>query len=379
MSGDTSILLVDDEAIVRESLSAWLEDEGFVVYAAGSGEEALGLLAKAKPDVAVIDIKMPGMDGLTLLKRLRELDDRLPVVMMTAHATVESAVRSMRDGAYDYVMKPFPPEKLTNLIRHIVSHHRLALAYDQLHADWEQVRPWLAYSRQLLNLGQAFEGFVSQCGREIRAAVDSLQEAEARLQELSTDTELRRAVVDCVAAAQSQARASLRAIENALRCVTEGRPQPHPVRVNESAEQAWAILRNVPQYAHLTVHTRVPADTPAVRAEFWSLVQVFQNLIDFAASSLGGRGSVEVEAITSKENVEIHVSVPGEVPPPHVMAAVQTPPFLGQCLPAPLLGLVVARIVAERYGGRFEIRPVPPDRFALVVVLDRAETQEQKS
>ncbi|MDZ7413582.1 MAG: response regulator, partial [candidate division KSB1 bacterium] len=128
MSGDTSILLVDDEAIVRESLSAWLEDEGFVVYAAGSGEEALGLLAKAKPDVAVIDIKMPGMDGLTLLKRLRELDDRLPVVMMTAHATVESAVRSMRDGAYDYVMKPFPPEKLTNLIRHIVSHHRLALA-----------------------------------------------------------------------------------------------------------------------------------------------------------------------------------------------------------------------------------------------------------
>lgn len=379
MSGDTSILLVDDEAIVRESLTAWLEDEGFVVHAAESGEQALELFPKARPDVAVIDIKMPGMDGLTLLKRLRELDDRLPIVMMTAHATVESAVKSMRDGAYDYVMKPFPPEKLTNLIRHIVSHSRLAMAYDRLHAEWEQVRPWLTYSRQLLNLGQAFEAFITQCGREIRTAVDSLQEVEAHLQELDIDAGLRRQVVEQVTAAQSQARASLRAIENALRCVTEGRPQPHPVRVIEAAEQAWAILRNVPQYAQLTVELNIPPDTPPVRAEFWSLVQVVQNLIDFAASSLGGRGTVEVTAITSEQSVEICANVTGEPPPPQVVAAVQTPPFLGQCLPAPLLGLVVARIVAERYGGRFEMRVLPPDRFALAVVLDRAEGHEEKT
>ncbi len=336
MSGDTHILLVDDEPIVRESLSAWLEDEGFIVHAAESGEEALEQFAKAKPDVAVIDIKMPGMDGLTLLKRLRELDDRLPVVMMTAHATVESAVRSMRDGAYDYVMKPFPPEKLTNLIRHIVSHSRLAQEYDRLHADWQQVRPWLTYSRQLLNLGQAFEAFVSQCKREMRAAVELLQEAQGRLQELGGEAELRRWVEDRLVAAQAQARASLRAIENALRCATEGRPQPQPVSVPEAAEQACAIVRHLPQYEQLAVHVALPPETPPVRAEFWSLVQVIHNLLDFAASVMGGQGELRIGATTDGDTVEISLCVPGQLPPPQVLAALETPPFLGQCLPAPL-------------------------------------------
>jgi len=371
VSEKTCILLVDDEAIVRESLSAWLEDEGFAVYAAESGEQALEQFSQVKPDVAVIDIKMPGMDGLTLLKRLRELDDRLPVVMMTAHATVESAVRSMRDGAYDYIMKPFPPEKLTNLIRHVVSHQRLALEYDRLHADWQQVRPWLVYSRQLLNLGQAFEAFVSYCGRDIRKAVELMEEVRQRLEGASLGREELRVLLDNLGAAQREARTSLRAIENALRCVTEGRPQPQAVDVAEAAERALAVMRQVPALSQLTVELSVPDGLPAVRAEFWSLVQMIQNLVDFAASSLVGGGALVVRAAPAGESVEISVSFPSPGLSPEVVAALERPLFLGQCPTPPILSLAVAKVVAERYGGRLEVRSPGRGEVALVAIVDR--------
>ena len=119
------ILLVDDEDIVRDSLTMWLEDEGFDVATAKTGQEAMEIMAKERFDAAVFDIKMPGMDGLTLLKIAREHDKLMPIVMITAHVTVESAVQSMKDGAYDYIMKPFPPEKLTNLLRNIFEHQQL--------------------------------------------------------------------------------------------------------------------------------------------------------------------------------------------------------------------------------------------------------------
>ncbi|MGQ9853908.1 MAG: response regulator [Candidatus Oleimicrobiaceae bacterium] len=368
----TSILLVDDEAIVRDSLSAWLEDEGFVVHTADSGERALELFSQVKLDIAVIDIKMPGMDGLTLLKRLRELDDRVPVVMMTAHATVESAVRSMRDGAYDYLMKPFPPEKLTNLIRHVVSHQRLAMEYDRLHADWRQVRPWLAYSRQLLNLGQAFEAFVSHCGRDIRKVVELTERAQQRMAGAPLEPEQRRLLADELAAAQSQARTSLRAIESALQCATEGRPQPEAVHVGEAVERAWAITRHVPTLGVQELELAVPEDLPPVRAELWSLVQLIQNLIDFAGSALAAEGRVALRAAIVGECVEISVSFPCEEVLPEVIAALERPLFLGQCPTPPILSLVVAKLIAERYGGRLEVRSGPQGQVSLVAVMNRA-------
>jgi len=134
-----SVLIVDDEAIMRESLSAWLEEEGFAVHAEAEGLAAIQYAREHPVDVAVVDIKMPGMDGVTLLKKLHEVHKDLPVVMITAHATVENAIQSMKEGAYDYLMKPFPPEKLTNVIRRIVEHRRLVEENIRLRKERRQV------------------------------------------------------------------------------------------------------------------------------------------------------------------------------------------------------------------------------------------------
>lgn len=125
MAEKPRVLVVDDELIIRDSLTAWLEDDDFVAEAVASGMEALEKLATWPADVVVVDIKMPGMDGITLLKKIKEMNAGIPVIMMTAHATVDNAVQSMKDGAYDYIMKPFQPERMSTLLRRVVEHQRL--------------------------------------------------------------------------------------------------------------------------------------------------------------------------------------------------------------------------------------------------------------
>jgi len=126
MSEKPKILIVDDETIMRNSLTKWLEEDDFTPIAVSSGMQALEILEKDEPDVILVDIKMPGMDGITLLKKLKEKHENIPVIMITAYATVENAIESMKEGAYDYVMKPFPPEKISYLLKRIVEHQRLA-------------------------------------------------------------------------------------------------------------------------------------------------------------------------------------------------------------------------------------------------------------
>ncbi len=113
------ILVVDDELIVRDSLSEWLDDAGFTADMAGSGQEALTMLAEESYHLMLLDIKMPGMDGTEVLRKAKEDFPDISVVMMTAYATVETAVEAMKTGALDYLMKPFDPDILVPKILQI--------------------------------------------------------------------------------------------------------------------------------------------------------------------------------------------------------------------------------------------------------------------
>ncbi len=113
------ILVVDDELIVRDSLKEWLEDEGYTVSMAASGPEALELISREAFQLMLADIKMPGMDGVELLKRCMEIVPEMSVVMMTAYATVETAIEALKTGALDYLIKPFDPETLIPMVSRI--------------------------------------------------------------------------------------------------------------------------------------------------------------------------------------------------------------------------------------------------------------------
>jgi nucleotide-binding universal stress UspA family protein/CheY-like chemotaxis protein len=113
---DFRILVVDDELIVRDSIKEWLEDEGFSVDMAASGPEALDKLSTKSYHLMLTDIKMPGMDGVELLKKAHKRFPDLTVIMMTAYATVETAIEALKIGALDYLLKPFDPEILVDKV-----------------------------------------------------------------------------------------------------------------------------------------------------------------------------------------------------------------------------------------------------------------------
>jgi DNA-binding NtrC family response regulator len=112
-----SILIVDDEESVRDSLFNWFIEDGFSVECAENAMKALILLESGNFDIILADIKMPGMDGMEMLRRIKVLKPESLVIIMTAFATVDTAVKALKDGAYDYVTKPFDPDDLTHLIR----------------------------------------------------------------------------------------------------------------------------------------------------------------------------------------------------------------------------------------------------------------------
>ena len=129
MTKKARILVVDDEAPMRESLKDWLMEEGYEVGLAASGKEAIAMARKKNWDVILLDLKMPGMDGVETLKRLKgkEVNTEAEILMMTAYATVDTAVQAMKEGAFDYLVKPFSPDEIEMQIKKIVTHRELVL------------------------------------------------------------------------------------------------------------------------------------------------------------------------------------------------------------------------------------------------------------
>jgi len=111
------ILIVDDEAGILDTLQILFRNEGFDVTVAGSGRLALEALGKEKPDLVLSDIRMPGADGIEVLTRAKEVDPELPVILMTAQASLQSAMRAVNEGAYHYIQKPFSNDELLTICR----------------------------------------------------------------------------------------------------------------------------------------------------------------------------------------------------------------------------------------------------------------------
>jgi len=119
------ILVVDDEAIVRESLSEWLKDVGYQVFTAENGPKALEMIEKEKPGIMIADLVMPGMDGIELMKKAKAQQPKIEVIIITAYASIPTAITAMKEGAYDYIEKPFCPERAEFLVEKLAEHQEL--------------------------------------------------------------------------------------------------------------------------------------------------------------------------------------------------------------------------------------------------------------
>jgi DNA-binding NtrC family response regulator len=138
MKKKVKILVVDDEAVIRDSFYEWLSELGYDVLVAENGNKALQVIQDKKPDIAFIDLVIPGTDGIEILKRAREVSGDICCVIMTAYGGVSTAITSMKEGAFDYIEKPFCPGKVELLIEKMVEHQNIKKENKLLHHKLEE-------------------------------------------------------------------------------------------------------------------------------------------------------------------------------------------------------------------------------------------------
>ena len=132
MNKNINILIVDDEFSVRDSLFKWFREDGYSVDTAENAVMALKKIQDSKWDLLLLDIKMPGMDGMELQKRVKEIDPNIIVIMITAFAAVDTAVQALKVGAYDYVTKPVDPDYLSHIVNNALREKKLSIENLQL-------------------------------------------------------------------------------------------------------------------------------------------------------------------------------------------------------------------------------------------------------
>ncbi len=150
-----TVLVVDDEASILESVTDILEDEGFSVKVAASGEEALGLMREELPNIVLLDIWMPGMDGIEVLKAIKEEWPFVPVVIMSGHGTIETAVKAIKLGAYDFIEKPLGYEELVMTLKN-------ALRFAELEDENVVLRQMVATTKELTGQSPAMQALKEQ-------------------------------------------------------------------------------------------------------------------------------------------------------------------------------------------------------------------------
>jgi two-component system, NtrC family, response regulator AtoC len=163
MSG--TVLIVDDERTLARAIRAFLIESGYEAEVAGDGEQALGMLETLRPDVVFSDVRLPGMNGIDLLRRIREYDAAIPVVIMTAYGTIEGAVEAVKLGAFDYLKKPVDLEELklladrareTSQLKQELSYYRSRVAppvrFGEVIGDSPAIRGVLEQARQIAAL-----------------------------------------------------------------------------------------------------------------------------------------------------------------------------------------------------------------------------------
>src|SRR5438874_3014842 len=121
----TRILVIDDESAIRDSLRMTLEYEGYEFIGAATGQEGLALAEREAPDLVLLDVKLPGMDGIGVLERLRNMNESLPVIVVSGHGTISTAVEATKKGAFDFIEKPFASERVLVSLRNALDHRQL--------------------------------------------------------------------------------------------------------------------------------------------------------------------------------------------------------------------------------------------------------------
>jgi len=358
--GAVRILLIDDEEIVLDSCAAILLGEDYELATAPDGTRGLALLEEFRPDIVVVDLKMPGLSGFEVLARIREVDPTIVALVMTGYATVQSAVDAMKQGAYDFLPKPFTPDEFRLIVRRSVEKRTLVLETIALRRERELLR----------------EHFASIVSHELKAPLAAVQQnlfvLERELAPAATEDQRGR-----LARIKVRIGDLLQLIETWRRGVSVDieaiKARRAAVPVSVPIGKAVESLADAAARKEIALTASVPEPAPVVWGDQGTLTETLVNLIGNAVkySRVGGHIAVSAEADAAE--VRLAVADDGVGIAPEDMPLVFDAFYSGRPGAAGErgsgLGLAISRRVIEAHGGSIAVQSTPGKGSTFVITL----------
>jgi len=399
MAGKAIVLVIDDEEGMRDFLSFVLQTEGYQALTAAEGQEALKLMERDNIDAILTDLKMPGMDGIELLRRIREYDGNAVVVIMTAYASLQSALEAMKYGAYDYLLKPFDDvDTVMNTIARAVERRRLAQRNARLLDDLERANQQLSRmyedaQRQAVDIKQSYEELKALgelntrfTVKIFRALLDSLAHIKGRLTLLTSGRlgSLSDEQRDELAFAEWRTDELIHLIDDALYLrdseAGQARLNPQPMSLAAVIEQACRRVRNKADEQAITLDCDVPANLPLILGDEARLRQAIAHLLDNAIKFSPPFGQVSVSLRREGNQMRLTVRDQGEGIPAdkmqHVFDHFYQADSSRQQTAGLGLGLAVVKRVVDAHGGAIEVTSRAGRGTTVTLILPNVVTDD---
>ncbi len=358
------VLVIDDEEIARISCQRVLKREGIQVTLSASGREGLETLMREPHDLVLVDLKMPEMDGVEVARRIQHFNPNIVVIIITGYATIESAVAVMKEGAYDYLPKPFTPDELLIVVRRGLEKKRL---------DQE--------SRALREEKEAMErNFVTMVTHQLRSPLAAIfQYIEVLLSDIGGElNEIQREMLE---RARDRLDGLLQLINDWLdmsRIQTgEILHRLQPVKLSSCVDAALAGLELAAKEKSVQIITKLSPDLPEVSADTDTFREVLSNIISNAIKYNKPNGTVIIEAREEPDWVVLEVTDTGPG-----MDEKEIPFIFDQFyrskskdirkMEGTGLGLAIAHRIVRAHGGKIEVRSQLGQGSTFSIFLNRA-------
>jgi len=297
-SAQAAILVIDDEESMRDSCCQVLAKSGYRVETAEDGDSGLQKVRQIKPDLVLVDLKMPGMGGMELLEKIEDIDPQIVSVVITGYATIESAVEAMKRNAYDFLPKPFTPDQLRIVISRGLERRRLTLASARLQREKEIMR----------------ENFVTLASHQLRSPLASAKQYLAVI--------LAGFAGDVAGKQKQMMEKASKYIDDLLQLINDWLDMSRieggnltekfeSVAINAILCESVELLKPLAEAKNVTLETYFRDGLPAVQGNRESLKQVFTNLLSNAINYNKKGGTVAVSTTNQDNCLVVEVSDTG--------------------------------------------------------------------
>lgn len=367
------VLLVDDEADFLESLGQRLSLRGLPVRTAASGTRALEIIDSERIDVVVLDVRMPGMDGIECLRRIKEGHPQIEVVMLTGHADLESSLEGMRFGFFDYLTKPVRLEMLVEKIQEAFKRGRGEQVGGR-ETFTDKLQQHMIVADRLASLGELAGSIAHEINNPLAVISESAGWLRSRLERQDiSDEELRTSVDRALTKIESAVDRAARISQNFLRFSRGPDTVARSLDLGDLAAEVRELMLRPAVAANIEIGVeRAPEGDSIVVTDPYQLRQVMLNLVTNALHAIerDGRLDIVIDGGPTEASIAVVDTGPGiaEDHIEHIFEPFFTTKKEGH---GTGLGLAVSRGIVEKLGGRLEVENRPGSGCTFRVVLPR--------